>query len=89
MKTIEEIIEIAHNHLIKNPFPHIDYEWVLKKDYKELKNEYYFDYSFQHKKNIPENEWEMFAGAPGFCVNSESGTIRDVSWDEYQRIIKR
>jgi hypothetical protein len=87
MKNKEEIIKIAKKHLIENPCPHNDYEWILKEDVIELEKEFYFEYSFQHKKDLPPEQWEMFAGAPGFCINKITGNVRDIGWSEYQDTI--
>ena len=87
MKNQEEIKKIARQHLIENPFPHSDYEWTLNGNLIELGNEYYFEYSFRHKNDLPPDKWEMFGGAPGFCVNKISGKVRDIRWDEYQETI--
>jgi hypothetical protein len=89
MKDKEKYIKIAHKHLSNNPFPHRDYEWVLKDECIKLDNEIYFDYSLKHKKDVPEDKWENFAGAPGFCVHLKTLEIRDITWDEYQEMIQR
>jgi hypothetical protein len=88
MKNKKEIIEIAKKHLIENPFPHGDYDWIFKQEFIELENEVYFDYTFNHKKNLPFDQWEMFGGAPGFCLNKFTGKVRDIGRDEFQESIK-
>lgn len=87
MKSKEEIINIAKEHLIENPFPYSNYEWDLKEDFVELEKEYYFEYSFQPKKGLPPEQWQMSAGAPGFCINKLTGNVTDVNWSEYQDTI--
>ena len=32
-------------------------------------------------------QWQMSAGAPGFCINKLTGNVRDVDWGEYQDTI--
>jgi hypothetical protein len=54
MKSKEEIMNIAKELLIENPFPYSNYEWDLREDFVELEKEN-FEYSFQPKKGCPLN----------------------------------
>jgi len=80
----EKAIQIAKKFLQKNPLSHKDYRWVLSEP-KEIEEGWYFDYKHECILNIPKDEWELFAGAPGFKVLSEDGSVVDIGWDEWQR----
>ncbi len=78
----EEARVLADRHLQEEPFPHSDYRWRLPEG-RELPDGWYFDYSFEPIRPIPESEQDQFAGAPGFIVPRDGAMVRVVSWAEY------
>ena len=78
-------IRIAKKFLRENPVAHKDYRWVLSEP-TQIQGGWYFDYKHECVANIPEDQWELFAGAPGFKILSEDGSVVDVGWDEWHRL---
>ncbi|PJJ60565.1 hypothetical protein [Hymenobacter chitinivorans] len=62
-----------------------DYEYVLSEPV-EYAHCYYFDYQLCHRFGLPESQWEIFAGAPGFAVNRQTGEVSVVSWGELPQL---
>lgn len=58
-----------------------DYEYVLSKPV-QYEHCYYFDYQLRHRFGLPQSQWELFAGAPGFIVSRQTGEVSVVSWGE-------
>jgi hypothetical protein len=80
--TYEEARIIARRHLDQKPFPHPDYRWRVPEG-RELHDGWYFDYSFEPVRPIPEAEQEGVGGAPGFLVVRDEAQVQVLSWAEY------
>ncbi len=77
----------AQQHLDDEPLGHADYRWRLTEGI-EQPDGWYFAYSFEPVRPIPEAEWEQFGGAPGFIVASDGSGVRVISWDDHaERIL--
>jgi len=84
MNTLEAK-KIAASHLEENPINHKDYSWVVT-DPRNIGDNWYFDYQYRHNGGLNEEEWEGFAGAPGFLINKISGEVQDISFEEYTNL---
>jgi hypothetical protein len=84
MLDYEKVKEIAQQYLDAHPLDHPDYVWTLSEG-RECKSGWYFPFQFKCIKNIPEEEWERFAGAPGFIVSKNNKEVRPVGWAEFQK----
>lgn len=72
----------AAEYLAANPLENPDYSWVLS-DSVDVGDSWYFDYSYEHNSDLPQDQWDAFGGAPGFFIDKVTGAIRDVSWEEH------
>jgi hypothetical protein len=52
-------------------------------DGRVLPEGWYFDYTVDPTRPIPESEREHFAGAPGFIVSNRGEPVRVVAWAEF------
>ena len=80
--TYEEACEAARGHVAGIRLDHPDYRVGFAKG-RVLSEGWYFDYTIEPTRPIPEAEREQFAGAPGFIVPSSAGPIHIVSWAEF------
>lgn len=72
----------AQQHLETEPLDHPDYRWRLGEGV-EQPDGWYFDFTFEPVRPLPESEWEQFCGAPGFVVPSDGSEIRVLSWEDF------
>jgi hypothetical protein len=77
-------IELANVYLKSHTIGHSDYEWTIT-DPQDIGDKWYFDFTFKHKGELPEDQWESLLGAPGFSVDKNTGVVETVSWEEYQK----
>ncbi|MCA8830413.1 hypothetical protein [Hymenobacter pini] len=69
------------------PFhPEYEYEVAAPDEYFDC---WYFDYRIVSRLGVPENEQELFAGAPGFTVSKANGSITVISWDVQRKLPQR
>jgi hypothetical protein len=80
--TYEEARIIARRHLDQQPFPDSDYRWRVPEG-REVHDGWYFDYSFEPIRPIPEAEQIRVGGAPGFLVLRDEAEVQVMSWAEY------
>src|SRR5262245_2978154 len=80
--TYEEARIIARRHLEQRPFPDPDYRWRVPEG-RQVHDGWYFDYSFETIRPIPEAEQMRVGGAPGFLVLRGDAEVRVMSWPEY------
>jgi hypothetical protein len=83
----EEAVKIAEKHASALHLDHPDYRMEC-----ELRGRtpdgWLFSYRIRCLKDIPPQEQEKFAGAPGFLV-SRDGATRELSWPMYVEIERR
>ena len=79
-------VKLAAKHASASHLDHPDYrmECELRGSTPEG---WLFSYRIRCLKDIPSQDQEKFAGAPGFLVSREGG-IRDLSWPMYTKIEK-
>ena len=80
--TYEEAREVARCHAAGSPIDHPDYHMGFAEG-RILPEGWYFDYTVEPNKPIPESEREHFAGAPGFIVPRMGEAVQVVSWAEF------
>ncbi len=80
--TREEATRIARRYLDAEPLPDPDYRWILGPAH-DLGDAWFFDYTFENVRGLPESEWASFGGAPGFIVPKDGAAPHDLSWVEY------
>lgn len=80
----EEAKAIASAYLSKHPLEHDDYEWVVVEP-RQVADGWYFDFETRCRRDVLKEQWESFAGAPGFIAKWD-GTVRVVGWDELLRL---
>ena len=85
MINLDKALVLAQRHLAENPLLHEDYEWIMSDPF-EVDTGWCFDYSFRCCRDLPEEEWEHFAGSPGFLVVKESGVVMILDWQEYSKL---
>lgn len=78
-----EAKRIAQKYLSENPLNHPDYEWELRK-WTETPEAWIFPFCYRCTKDIPPEKQGRFGGAPAFTVSKKDGTVKVVSWAEYQ-----
>jgi hypothetical protein len=76
----EQAKAIAREYLAQHPIEHDDYEWVVVEP-RRVADGWYFKFKCRCHRDLPEDQWEVFGGAPGFIAGWE-GTVRVVGWDE-------
>ena len=79
----EKALELARQHLSEEPLSHDDYRWKLP-DGKQVRDGWYFDYTIECVHDWLPEQWDLFAGAPGFIVSDDG--VRVVSWAEFHEL---
>jgi hypothetical protein len=82
---LDDATRLAQEHVIGLPAPAPNYRITVGAVH-ELAEGWYFDYSIEQERELSPDEEESFAGAPGFLVLREGGTIRDIGWAEYHEL---
>ena len=80
--TYQEALAAAQSHVAEAPLDHPDYRMSFSQG-REIPEGWYFDYTIEPVRPIPESEQEQFAGAPGFIIPSSGAAPRVVTWDEF------
>jgi hypothetical protein len=80
--TYEEALISAQRHVDESPLDHPEYRTGFSGG-RVLPEGWYFDYTIEPIRPIPESEREQFAGAPGFIVLRTGEAPRAVSWAEF------
>ncbi len=80
--TYQEALAEAQSHVAEAPLDDPDYRLGLSQG-REIPEGWYFDYSIEPIRPIPESEEGEFAGAPGFIIPSTGTEPRVVSWAEF------
>ena len=76
---------IASKHVDGVSLGHDDY-FMSCDEGTECSSGWYFDCIIRCRKEIPQEEREQFAGAPGFIVNREDGSVVTQSWQQYREL---
>ena len=74
MLTISEARSRAQAHIEANPLQHPEYRYVLREPV-DLRNGWFFWYSYEHVDGLPQDRWEQFLGAAGFVVSKSNGDV--------------
>jgi hypothetical protein len=82
MLTYEEACETARRHAAESPIDHPDYRIGFAEG-RVLPEGWYFDYTIEPTRPMPEEEREHFGGAPGFIVPNSGESVRAVTWAEF------
>ncbi len=80
--TYQEALAEAQSHVAEAPLDDPDYRLGFSQG-REVPEGWYFDYSIEPIRPIPESEQEEFAGAPGFIIPRTGTEPRVVSWAEF------
>ena len=79
--------ELARQVAFPDKVRYEDYEWTIAEP-QDIGDKWYFDFTFKHEGELPEDKWESFAGAPGVTVDKNTGRAETVSWEEYQKCME-
>jgi hypothetical protein len=79
----EQAVAAARAYLEAEPFPDPAYRHVLTSG-TPVPEGWYFNFDFERVDGRPLGEGDEFAGAPGYIVSANDGTVRVIGWAEYQ-----
>ena len=77
---------IAHQNQENPVYPGYAYALVAPKEYFDC---WYFDFHIVSLLEVPEDEQEMFAGAPGLTVSKTDKSVSIIGWQKFHQLAQR